>query len=81
MNDAVEVVDGRIPDGPAYPPVVTFLGVRRPSERHQELGAVLLYGSIRVLDLWSGDGKRYRTGTGPVLYPGRLWRYLRDRPS
>jgi len=38
------VVDGGIPDDPPYPPVVAFLGGCRPSERHQELRAVLLYG-------------------------------------
>jgi hypothetical protein len=44
MYDAVVVVDGGVPDGPPNPPVVAFLGPGRPSERHQELGAVLLDG-------------------------------------
>jgi hypothetical protein len=44
MYDAVVVVDGGVPDGPPNPAVVAFLGPGRPSERHQELGAVLLDG-------------------------------------
>jgi hypothetical protein len=44
VHDAVVVVDGGVPDGPSNPAVVAFLGPGRPSERQQELGAVLFYG-------------------------------------
>ena len=51
-DDAVVVVDGGVPDGPPNPAVVAFLGPGRPSERHQELGAVLLdsQGLIHALE-------------------------------
>ena len=56
MYDAVVVVDGGVPDNPPYPPVVTFLGPGRPSERHQELRAVLLDGQRLIHTLESVVG-------------------------
>lgn len=56
MYDAVVVVDWGVPDDPPYPPVVAFLGPGRPSESHQKLGAVLLYGKgpIHTLEIVVG---------------------------
>src|SRR4029453_392198 len=68
MHDAVVVVDGGVPDNPAYPPVVAFLGTGRPSERQQELGAVLLDGL--------NDGRRVRI---MILQTASLGRGVRVR--
>src|SRR5215211_6849376 len=44
-----------------------------------EIAGEEAYGSLFFR--WSGGGERYRAGTVPALYAGRLSRYFTDRPS